>query len=183
MSQGRPRSDLRLAELLAGLSLVTDLAARHPAEQALRACVLATHLAGELGLGDDEVSHAYYATMLRFVGCTAPMPEYAASMGVADADMRPRGDMTDMTNPREAVALLFSLGGGLPAWRRPAVGGGVMVRGRAIAPAGARADCEVAAHMARRFRLDENVATALLQTFERWDGHGLPNRLSKDAIE
>jgi HD-GYP domain-containing protein (c-di-GMP phosphodiesterase class II) len=176
-------TEVRLAELIAGLSLVTDLAANHPPEQALRASVLATHLAGELGLGDDEVSHAYFATMLRFVGCTAPMPEYAASMGVADADMRPRGDMTDMTNPREAFALLFSLGGGLPAWRRPAVWAGVMMRGRAIAPAGVRADCEVAAHMARRFRLDENVATALLQTFERWDGHGLPNGVSKDAIE
>ena len=76
-----------------------------------------------MGLSDDDVSHAYYTTMLRFVGCTAPMPEYAASMGVADTDMRPRGDMTDMTNPREAFSLLFSLGGALPAWRRPAVWG------------------------------------------------------------
>jgi hypothetical protein len=114
-------SGLRLAELLAGLSLVTDLAARHPSEQALRACILATQLAKTMGLSDEESSHAYYTTMLRFVGCTAPMPEYAASMGVADADMRPRGDMTDMTNPKEAFSLLFSLGSSLPAWRRPEV--------------------------------------------------------------
>jgi HD-GYP domain-containing protein (c-di-GMP phosphodiesterase class II) len=161
---------------------VTDLAARHPSEQALRACVLATHLADQMGLGEEEASHAYYATMLRFVGCTAPMPEYAASMGVADADMRPRGDMTDMTNPREAFSLLFSLGGGLPAWRRPAVWAAVMIRGRALAPAGVQADCEVAARMARRFMLHEDVAIALSQTFERWDGHGLPNGMSKEAI-
>lgn len=175
-------ADLRLAELLAGLSLVTDLAANHPPEQALRASVLATHLARDMGLGDGEASHAYYATMLRFVGCTAPMPEYAASMGVADTDMRPRGDMTDMTKPREALSLVFSLGGGLPAWRRPAAWARVMIRGRSIAPAGVRADCEVAAHMARRFMLHEDVATALSQTFERWDGHGLPNGMSKEAI-
>jgi HD-GYP domain-containing protein (c-di-GMP phosphodiesterase class II) len=175
-------AELRLAELLAGLSLVTDLAANHPPEQALRASVLATHLAGDLGLGDKDVSHIYYATMLRYIGCTAPMPEYAAGMGVADADMRPRGDMTDMTNPREAFSLLFSLGGGLPAWRRPAVWAGVMIRGRSIAPAGVRADCEVAAHMARRFNLGEDVATAMLQTFERWDGHGLPNAMSGESI-
>jgi HD-GYP domain-containing protein (c-di-GMP phosphodiesterase class II) len=174
--------DLRLAELLAGLSLVTDLAARHPAEQALRACVLATHLAGHMGLSDEEASHAYYATMLRFVGCTAPMPEYAATMGVADTDMRPRGDMTDMTNPKEALSLLFSLGGALPAWRRPAVWAGVMIRGRSVAPTGVRADCEVAVRMAQRFQLHENVATALYQTFERWDGHGMPRGLAKDAI-
>ena len=56
--------DLSLAELLAGLSLVTDLAARHPAEQALRACILATHLAETMGLGDDQASHAYYNWLL-----------------------------------------------------------------------------------------------------------------------
>lgn len=176
-------SDLRLAELLAGLSLVTDLAARHPSEQALRACILAVQLVKTMGLSDKEASHAYYTTMLRFVGCTAPMPEYAASMGAADADMRPRGDMTDMTNPKEAFSLLFSLGSSLPGWRRPAVWATVMVRGRSVGSSGARADCEVAAHMARRFTLDENVAAALNQTFERWDGHGLPNGLSKDTIE
>jgi HD-GYP domain-containing protein (c-di-GMP phosphodiesterase class II) len=135
-----------------------------------------------MGLDDEKASHAYYTTMLRYVGCTAPMPEYAASMGVADTDMRPRGDMTDMTNPKEAFSLLFSLGGGLPAWRRPAVWAGVMLRGRSAAPAGVRSDCEVAARMARRFRLHENVATALYQTFERWDGHGLPNGMAKEAI-
>jgi HD-GYP domain-containing protein (c-di-GMP phosphodiesterase class II)/DNA-binding CsgD family transcriptional regulator len=175
-------AELRLAELLAGLSLVTDLAARHPSEQALRACILASHLAEQMGLGDEEASHAYYTTMLRFVGCTAPMPEYAASMGVADTDMRPRGDMTDMTNPKEAFSLIFSLGSSLPAWRRPAVWAGVMLRGRAAAPAGVRADCDVAARMARRFNLHENVATALYQTFERWDGHGLPSGMAGEAI-
>jgi HD-GYP domain-containing protein (c-di-GMP phosphodiesterase class II) len=164
------------------LSLVTDLAARHPTEQALRACLLATHLAENMGLGAEDASHAYYTTMLRFVGCTAPMPEYAASMGVADNDMRPRGDMTDMTNPREAFSLLFSLGGGVPAWRRPAVWAGVIIRGRSVAAAGVRADCEVAARMARRFQLHEDVAIALYQTFERWDGHGLPLGAAKDAI-
>lgn len=161
---------------------MTDLAARHPAEQALRASVLATHLARQMGLSDEETSHAYYATMLRFVGCTAPMPEYAASMGVADADMRPRGDMTDMTNPREAFSLLLSLGSTLPAWRRPAVWAGVMLRGRSVAATGVRADCEVAVRMAQRFQLHESIATALYQTFERWDGHGMPGGLEKEAI-
>jgi HD-GYP domain-containing protein (c-di-GMP phosphodiesterase class II) len=135
-----------------------------------------------MGMGDEEASNAYYTTLLRFVGCTAPMPEYAASMGVADTDMRPRGDMTDMTNPREAFPLLFSLGHSLPAWRRPAVWAGVIARGRSAAPTGVRADCEVASRMAQRFHLDENVSTALSQTFERWDGHGLPSKLAKEAI-
>jgi HD-GYP domain-containing protein (c-di-GMP phosphodiesterase class II) len=182
MSQGRPRSDLRLAELLAGLSLVTDLAARHQPEQALRASVLATRMAEEMGLDGEDASAAYYTTMLRFVGCTAPMHEYAASLGEVDADMRPRGDMTDMTNPKEAMALLTSLGSAAPAWRRPAIWAGVMVRGRSVAQAGVRADCEAAVQMAHRFQLHETVAQSLYQTFERWDGHGMPKGLAKEAL-
>src|SRR3981081_2254474 len=107
MSPGANK-DLRLAELLASLLLATDLAARHPTDEALRACILATRLAAEMGLGLDEVSHVYYTTLLRFVGCTAPMPDYAATLGEIDVQMRPRGDMTDMTNPREAFGLLTS---------------------------------------------------------------------------
>jgi HD-GYP domain-containing protein (c-di-GMP phosphodiesterase class II) len=181
MSPGASK-DLRLAELLASLSLATDLAARHPTDEALRACILATRLAAEMGLGLDEVSHVYYTTLLRFVGCTAPMPDYAATLGEIDVQMRPRGDMTDMTNPREAFGLLTSLGADQPAWRRPGIWARVVARGRSVAQVGVRADCEVAVRMATRFHLDDAVAQSLNQTFERWDGHGMPNGLGQEAI-
>jgi len=171
-----------LAELLASLSLATDLAARHPSDEALRACVLATRLAGEMGLGPEETRHVYYTTLLRFVGCTAPMPDYAASLGDLDDDMRPRGDMTDMANPREALTLLTSLGADLPAWRRPGVWARVVTKGRSVAQVGVRADCEVAMRMATRFQLDDAVVQSLNQTFERWDGHGMPHGVAQDSL-
>ena len=173
---------MRLAELLAGLSLVTDLAARHPSEQALRASILATRLAERMGLPDAEAKHAFYATLLRFVGCTAPMPEYAEVMGEIDNEMRPRGDMTDLTNPRESFRFLFSLGQSAPAWRRPTLWAGVLTKGRTAAGPGIRSDCEVAIRMAQRFRLPAAVGDALYAHFERWDGHGLPRGLSGEAI-
>jgi hypothetical protein len=64
--------ELRLAELLAALSLVTDLARGRPAEEALRACLLATRLAGAMDLNREQASDVSYMTLLRFVGCTAP---------------------------------------------------------------------------------------------------------------
>ncbi len=175
-------AELRLAELLAGLSLVTDLAAIHPPEQALRACVLATHIANDMGLSREDASDIYYTTLLRFVGCTAPMPEYAATLGSVETDMRPRGDMTDLANPREVFPLLFSLGSRMPAWRRPAVWTTFLIRGRSVGQTGVRSDCEVASRMARRFRLRDSVSAALYQIFERWDGHGMPQGLANDAI-
>ncbi|HEY9286488.1 MAG TPA: HD domain-containing phosphohydrolase [Candidatus Dormibacteraeota bacterium] len=171
-----------MAELLAGLSLVTDLAARHASEQALKASILATRLAESTGLRGEEAKHAFYATLLRFVGCTAPMPEYADVMGEVDNEMRPRGDMTDLTNPRESFPFLLSLGQSVSAWRRPALWAGVLTKGRTVAGPGIQADCEVAIRMAERFHLNRAVADALSAHFERWDGHGLPRGLSGEAI-
>jgi HD-GYP domain-containing protein (c-di-GMP phosphodiesterase class II) len=135
-----------------------------------------------MGLSREDASHIYYTTLLRFVGCTAPMPEYAASLGAIDDDMRPRGDMTDMANPRDALALLTSLGAALPAWRRPAVWARVVTKGRSVAQVGVRADCEVAMRMATRFELDDAVVQSLNQTFERWDGHGMPHGIAHESM-
>jgi HD-GYP domain-containing protein (c-di-GMP phosphodiesterase class II) len=111
------------------------------------------------------------------------MPEYAASLGEIDVEMRPRGDMTDMTNPREALGLLTSLGANQPTWRRPAIWARVLTKGRSVARVGVRADCEVAVRMATRFGLDDAVGRSLNQTFERWDGHGLPAGVGREEIE
>ena len=46
--------DLRLAELLAALSLATDLGNGFVPETALRSCLLAVQLGQELGLCDPE---------------------------------------------------------------------------------------------------------------------------------
>jgi hypothetical protein len=72
--------DPRLAELLAALSLVTDLARGRPPEEALRACLPATRMAGDLGVGSDDSAHVYYMTLLRFAGCSAPSHEYTDAL-------------------------------------------------------------------------------------------------------
>jgi HD-GYP domain-containing protein (c-di-GMP phosphodiesterase class II) len=178
----RQGAGLRLAELLAALALVTDLARGRPAEEALRACVVATRLAGAVGLSLNQMSDAYYMTMLRFVGCTAPSHEYTAAIGGDHVAGRGQADMSDMTNPREALAFLASFSGGQPAWRRPAAFVAALVRAPGAAREGIRADCEVAVRMARRFQLPQPVAEALYQSFERWDGHGRPQGLAEEAI-
>jgi len=142
MAQAQPRpSELRLVELLAALSLVTDLARGRPPDEALRACIVATRIAADIGLSSEDTSHVYYMTLLRFVGCTAPSHEYTEVMGGDHVVGRGRGDMTDMTRPGEALAFLASLTSELPAWQRPAVFVRVLTRGRAVGQVGIRADC------------------------------------------
>ncbi|HET8626204.1 MAG TPA: hypothetical protein VFL91_02235, partial [Thermomicrobiales bacterium] len=109
--EATPGTRLRLADLLAALSLVTDLGMAFPPEEALRACLVATGLARRLGLPERDVSDVYYTTLLKFVGCTAYAHEEALLVGGDDVAARGGGAAVDFANPREALAfLLFGMG-------------------------------------------------------------------------
>jgi hypothetical protein len=72
---------MRLAEPMAALSLITDLALGKPTESAIRACIVAACLTERLGLGATERRHVYYATLLRSIGCTSTSHEVAWLFG------------------------------------------------------------------------------------------------------
>jgi hypothetical protein len=67
----------RLAELLAGLSLATDLGSGVPLETSLRICLVASHLGRCLGFPGTSQRTVYYAALLRHLGCTAWSQEAA----------------------------------------------------------------------------------------------------------
>src|SRR3954469_9439881 len=72
---------VRLADVLAALSLTTDLGSGLPLEKGLRTCLVATALAGELELGLAEQRAVYHAALLRAIGCTSHSSENAALFG------------------------------------------------------------------------------------------------------
>ena len=72
---------LRLAELIAALSLATDLGLGLPQEHVLRQCRIALGLAERVGVDDAERAAVYYVAMLAWVGCTADSYELAAQFG------------------------------------------------------------------------------------------------------
>ena len=53
-SDGGTRPDVRLAELVAVLSLASDLGMGQPMEHAMRTCLIALRLGDELGLEGDQ---------------------------------------------------------------------------------------------------------------------------------
>ena len=166
--------------VVAALSAVSDLARGHPPGEAMRACLLATELARRAGLGQAREGEVYYATLMRFAGCAATSHEIAAAFGGDDVIVRARGDLIDPTEPVEAMGFLAGLG--VDAGRLRALGGPAGV-GRLKAE-GARADCEVGADLAARLRLPEPVRQSVLDSFERFDGHGVPaGRLGDEVAE
>src|SRR5687767_13679315 len=92
---------LRLAELIASLSLATDLGMGQPMEQALKTCLLSMMAAKSLSVSNASQTEIYYLALLRFVGCTADAHEAARAAGGDEIDNRARlatvimGDMGD----------------------------------------------------------------------------------------
>src|SRR5579859_3899888 len=91
---------LRLAELLAAFSVVTDLGSWRMPETAMQACLLATRLAQRMDMSANDVSDVYYTTLLRSVGCTAYAHEEAVLLD--DAELAAAGRV-DWADPREAL--------------------------------------------------------------------------------
>ena len=75
------RGTVRLAELVAALSLGVDLGFGQPMEHVLRQCMIALRLAEIVGLGEDERSVVYYAALLVNVGCHSDAHEQAKWFG------------------------------------------------------------------------------------------------------
>ena len=62
-------SGVRLAELMAALSIATDLGMGQPLESALCSCVVAMRLGEALKLDDATLRDVYYQALLRYIGC------------------------------------------------------------------------------------------------------------------
>lgn len=172
---------VRLADLLAALSLTTDLAMGQPPEKAIRATAIAVELARELGLPEPDVADVYYATLLKHLGCTATAHEEASLFGPDGLGLRRIAERTDVANTRELAAMLAATGRGAGLGRPRYVARAVMA-GRRENETILRAVCEVGAHLARRLELGAGVERALFESLERWDGKGEPRGLRGEEI-
>ncbi|WP_415953447.1 HD domain-containing phosphohydrolase [Streptomyces sp. KLOTTS4A1] len=175
------RDRLRLAELLAALSVATDLGMGQPPEKAVRSCLLATGLARSLRLPGTQVGDVYYAALLRHLGCTATASVEARLYGGDELVSRAAAEPADFGRADEMLALMLGTGRGT-GLRRPALiarsAVGDLRHGKTVF----RSVCEAAALLARRLGMAQEVEDSLYQQFERWDGRGAPRRLAGEEI-
>lgn len=172
---------LLLADLLAALSVATDLGMGQPPEKAIRSCLLATGLARALDVPEAQVRDVYLASLLRHLGCTATAAVEARIYGGDELASRRAAEPADFGSAREALALILGTGRGA-GLRRPrmvarAVAGDIQY-GKMIF----RSICDAGSLLAGRLGLGEQVQHSLYQQFERWDGKGAPDGLAKDEI-
>src|SRR4030088_2516977 len=74
-------SGVRLSELMAALSIATDLGMGQPLETALCSCVVAMRLGEALNFDGDTLRDVYYQALLRYIGCNSDAAALAALMG------------------------------------------------------------------------------------------------------
>lgn len=175
------RQDLRLADLLAALSVTTDLGMGQPPEKAIRTCLLATGLARALDLPDQQVRDVYHASLLRHLGCTATASLEARLYGGDELTSRPAAEPADFGSPREMLALALATGRGTGRRRARLVADAIvgdMRHGKAIF----ESICDAGSMLARRLGLGPGVGDSLAQVFERWDGKGAPRGLAGHDI-
>src|SRR6266852_3357666 len=178
-------SNLRLAELIAALSLATDLGVGQPMEYTLRSCVLAVRLGETLGFNESELREAYYQALLRYIGCNAETNLMAAIMG---DDLAFRLDFAPLYygHTSQAFGLMVR------SIRQANEGASLLHLAHLVAQGllaspplfkeGSVGHCQVASRLAARLGFEETIQSALIQSYERWDGRGLPGEFKGEHI-
>jgi len=175
--------EFRLAELLAAISLVTDLGRGFPQEKALRTCLVAERIAEELGLDERVRSDTYHAALIHPVGCTAFTYEQARLFGTSELTGLPAFIRVDAARPGEALRAIRESVQGAPVGRRVRATVKNLTAGNKFWAYAVRADCEAGARFTRRIGLGDSVARIVVQLQERWDGKGSPAGLGGEEIE
>jgi hypothetical protein len=143
-------SGVRLAELIAALSLGTDLGLGQPMEHVVRECELALGLAERFGLEERERLVVYYVALLAWVGCHADSYEQARWFG---DDISARADVykTDLTGANKARFVMRHVGAGEPPARRARTALDFLLSGRTALESMHGTHCVIAGDLARRW--------------------------------
>jgi HD-GYP domain-containing protein (c-di-GMP phosphodiesterase class II) len=182
MMAERSGTETRLVELLAVLSLATDLGVGRPLENELRVTVVAMRFGRTLDLDQEALRELLFVALLRWIGCTAHAHELARLFD-DEIDAQRRAAWIDFTRPPEVIAdALWHAGAGRAPLRRLQTVAQALAGGAKIAAESYRASCEVGAMFADRIGLATGVQEALAFVFERWDGKGWPKGIRGEEI-
>lgn len=172
----------RLAEILAALSLASDLGIGAPLERGLRTCLVGMRLGELAGLDASDRRDLYYTGFLSMLGCTTSSTHEAELFGDELAMGQGMSPVIMGSQPQLVAWLVRNVGAGEPILTRAARVARVMRAGPAQAAESTAGHCEFAQIMAERLALGPAVKVLLGGVFERWDGAGRPLGLKGEAV-
>jgi HD-GYP domain-containing protein (c-di-GMP phosphodiesterase class II) len=182
LSEAPPdRTHIRLAELVAALSLGIDLGFGQPMEHVLRQCLIALRLGEAIGLDGEQRADVYYTALLVNVGCHTDAHEQAKWFGDDIAcksvkyDHEPRSIRMAMTGLRQ-------LGAGLPPVHRFRLGLEFAISGHREVGNMLDHHAAIARTMGEQLGFAQGVVDALGSAYEFWDGKGWPGDVAGEDV-
>ncbi len=169
-------ASVRLAELVAALSLGVDLGFGQPMEHVLRQCLIAMRLAERVGLDDDGRADIYYTALLVNVGCHADAHEQAKWFG-DDIALKSTKYDHEFGGVRGAAATFRLLGSGNPPLHRFRVALEFMLAGHRDVDGMVADHARIARLLGKQLELSPAVLAALAGAYEQWNGKGWPGEL------
>ena len=170
------RAHIRLAELVAALSLGIDLGFGQPMEHVLRQCLIALRLAEGIGLDEQQRAVVYYTTLLVNVGCHSDAHEQAKWFG-DDIALKSGKYDHEPRSLRMAAAGIRSLGSGHAPLHRFRLGLEFAISGHREVDGMIAHHAAIARTLGEQLELPDPVLDALGAAYERWDGRGWPGEL------
>jgi HD-GYP domain-containing protein (c-di-GMP phosphodiesterase class II) len=173
-----------LAEVMASLSLATDLGLGQPLERELGVCLSALELADRLGCRADESSDVYYVALLAHIGCTAAAPYFATWVGGDEIHFQSGVQVLGpASEPAEDIGYLVRrLADDRPLPERARLVAKQLIGGKEQFELAGANLCEGGRLLATRLHLHDEVASALGQVTTRWDGKGIPADVAGEEI-
>ena len=172
---------MRLAEVLAALSLGIDVGFGQPMGHVLRLCRIALRLADLTGADPETRAAAYHAALLVNVACHGDGHELTRWFGDDMAVLSGKYDHEPFS-VREVVAMLRMLGAGAPPVHRIRVAFDFAAGGHKELDGMIAGHAENARTLGEWLGLPSAALAALAASYERWDGKGWPGKLSGDRI-
>jgi HD-GYP domain-containing protein (c-di-GMP phosphodiesterase class II)/DNA-binding CsgD family transcriptional regulator len=181
MSARSTETRVRLAELVAMISLGTDLGMGQPMEHVMRQSLIALRLAERLGLDETTRAVVYYVGLISWVGCHVDAYEQAKWFG-DDMALKSDARQVDLAGPAARAFIMSHVGAGRGLMERARLGVAFVGEGRRDASEMIENHWRATNELAARLGLSEQVRESLYQTFERWDGKGVPAEARGEEI-
>jgi len=176
-------TEVRLSDVLAGLSLALDLTEGQRPGHAVRSCAIGMRIAEVLGLPKDQRSALFYALLMKDLGCSSNASRFAALFAADDRTLKARLVLTNWPHALESFHFVArSVAPGQFWLRRVWQALAVFSRG----PKGARevvlTRCERGADIAGMLGFCDETVQAIRALDEHWDGQGQPYGLKGEEI-
>ncbi len=183
---GWPRhggAEVRLSEVLAGLSFALDLTEGQRQGHAVRSTLIGMRIAEAMGLAQEQRSALFYALLMKDLGCSSNAARFAALFAADDHTLKANLKTINWSNALESFNFVASNVAPGSFWlRRVWQTLAVLSRG----PAGARevveTRCERGADIARLLQFPDDTVQAIRALDEHWDGAGQPYNLKRTEI-